>query len=443
MSSLQVDNIVEQRRWKLPKSSAHAIELISEYGVTFATEFAVLGCQLLTYKLAAHKLGQQGFSEYAVARRVISLLYPIPLLGLGVGLPRYIAHATGAGNPRAMRYFGTAFWCVIVALLLCTLLMNGFRGGFAYLFFASQDYVSLVFPLNLLLIGLTLHALVYGYFRGRLAMKSANILQLINLGLVPLISFFVFSSSVRAVLISLGTMTMLSACLALATTPLLRVGVGMSETKELLGYGLQRVSGDFIHMALFTLPVTFVTHWHGVKEAGFMAFSISFLSMVGSVFTPIGLVLLPKASKMLAEQNHHELNLHIFRIGAITIAAATAFTLFFEFFAAVVIRVYLGQGFEAVVAMVRVVGFAILPFCLYCVLRSLIDAFYTKGVNMINNGIAFIVFLICFRPFLLFNNPSLLPLAFVVGIFVLGFLTVGEAWKILRRREIVPLMSQC
>src|SRR6266849_9492025 len=66
-----------------------------EYGGTFATEFTVLACQLLTYKLAAHFLGKTGFSEYAVARRTISLIYPLPLLGLGIALPRYIAQAAG------------------------------------------------------------------------------------------------------------------------------------------------------------------------------------------------------------------------------------------------------------------------------------------------------------------------------------------------------------
>src|ERR1700674_64004 len=78
-----------------------------EYGSTFATEFTVLACQLLTYKLAAHFLGKTGFAEYAVARRTISLIYPVPLLGVAVALPRYVAHAIGGGNgDRKKRYFG-------------------------------------------------------------------------------------------------------------------------------------------------------------------------------------------------------------------------------------------------------------------------------------------------------------------------------------------------
>jgi O-antigen/teichoic acid export membrane protein len=80
--------------WITQDLSSH----IREYGGTFATEFTVLACQLLTYKLAAHFLGTTGFAEYAVARRTISILYPIVLLGFGVGLPRYVAIAAGRGD---------------------------------------------------------------------------------------------------------------------------------------------------------------------------------------------------------------------------------------------------------------------------------------------------------------------------------------------------------
>src|SRR6266705_909420 len=71
---------------------------VREYGGTFATEFMVLASQLLVYKLAAHFLGTTGFSEYAVARRTISLIYPVPVLRVAVALPRYVAHAIGGGN---------------------------------------------------------------------------------------------------------------------------------------------------------------------------------------------------------------------------------------------------------------------------------------------------------------------------------------------------------
>lgn len=408
-----------------------------EYIGTFVTEFSVLACQLLTYKLAAHLLGAQGFSEYAVARRTIALIYPVCLLGLGVALPRYIAHAAATkGATSSGRYFGAAVWCVGVGLLLCVLLMNLFPGYCAYLFFGNKSYGNLIFPMTLLLIGLTLHATVYAYFRGCLIMKWANILQFINLAIMPLLAFLVFGKSLRTVLSGLGIFDICTSGICLFFIPMryAREAI-LPEVKELLSYGIQRVPGDFIQMALFTFPVIFIAHTKGVKEAGFVAFSVSVLSMIGSVFSPVGLVLLPRASKMLAEGAYAELRSHILRIAVITFIVASGLTIFFEFFAKVLIHLYLGSAFNEVAVLIRIVSLGALPFALYCVLRSLIDAYYFKAINMINNGIAFLVFLLLSGFLLLIHAPFTMLLAFLIAIFILGLLTIGEAWKILSKTK--------
>src|SRR5215471_10068178 len=74
------------------------LEQIKEYAPTLITEFVVMFSQILLYKLAAYYLGRTGFSEYALARRTVSLLFPIPVLGLAVGLPRYLGFTNGRGD---------------------------------------------------------------------------------------------------------------------------------------------------------------------------------------------------------------------------------------------------------------------------------------------------------------------------------------------------------
>jgi O-antigen/teichoic acid export membrane protein len=406
---------------------------VREYGGTFVTEFAVLASQLLTYKLVAHFLGKASFSEYAVARRTISLIYPVTLLGMAVALPRYVAQATGTSNAkRSKRYFGSALRCVGCSLFVCVLLMNLFRETFAYLFFASQKYANLALPLSLLLIGLTLHVVAYAYFRGQLSMKRANLFQLLNFGIMPLIAVALFDSSVRSVLFAMGILTTLGAGLALVLTPLRSATDRiLPEAKELLIYGVQRVPGDFILMALFTLPATFVAHTQGLQEAGFVAFGISVLNMIGSVFSPVGLVLLPKASKMFAEGTRSGLRIHVLQIVAITVAVSISLTILFEVMSGTLVRLYLGTGFAEVASSVRLMSLGALPFGLYCVLRSLVDAYHTKAVNVLNNGAAFLVFL-CSAGALVFTGASsLIPAAFLLGVIVLGVLTLSETRKIL------------
>jgi Polysaccharide biosynthesis protein. len=60
---------------------------------TAMTEALVTLAGVLLLKFAASMLGPMGFGEYALGRRVVSLLFLPLIMGLGVAAPRYIAIA--------------------------------------------------------------------------------------------------------------------------------------------------------------------------------------------------------------------------------------------------------------------------------------------------------------------------------------------------------------
>ena len=62
-----------------------------DYIITFIIEFIVLISSVLVYKLASNLPDNTDFSEYAISRRTISFLLPLLIMGLGVGIPRYVA----------------------------------------------------------------------------------------------------------------------------------------------------------------------------------------------------------------------------------------------------------------------------------------------------------------------------------------------------------------
>lgn len=330
---------------------------VREYGGTFATEFTVLACQLLTYKLAAHFLGKTGFAEYAVTRRTISILYPIVLLGLGVGLPRYVSMAAGRGDEESKaRYLGATLWCVGLAAVVCVTILNAFPGLLAYLFFGSREYASLLFPMSLVVAGTALHAIAYSYFRGVLNMRAANLLQFVNFGLMPLAVFLFYSKSVQSVLTTLGILSIGVAGAALAFTPWRAAAKdNRKQVKELLRFGIQRVPGDFILMALFALPATFVAHRSGIRAAGFVAFGISMLNVIGSFFSPFGLILLPKAGNLLAAGRNGELRRQVWLLTKITLLVSTVLAVGIAVGAETLIRLYLGADFTEGARILRLV----------------------------------------------------------------------------------------
>jgi O-antigen/teichoic acid export membrane protein len=410
-----------------------------QYRATFITEFAVALSLLLTYKLAAQHFGKEGFSEYAIARRTISLIYPALLLGLPLALSRFIAY-TKRESGTSCHYYGAALWCLGTTSLAGAGLIVLFRREFAYLFFGSVGYTRLLIPMSLVLIGLTLHSVVHAYYRGRQDFKYANSLQFINFAVVPVIVFSKLAAGVGEVLAAWGLCTLGVAAVALMLTPWRQelVSTSWSEAKQLLGYGIQRMPGVFALLALMTLPATFTVHLLGVQEGGYIAFGVSLLNMVGALFTPVGVVLLPKASQMLAEGASEELRVHIASLVKFTILVALAFTILFELFAGILIRLYLGEDFQTTAFITRIVALGALPFALYYVLQGLIDAYHTKAVNAVNSLCSLMVFLVACSAALLFNPMVVIPCAFVGAIFVLGFLTVRESRRILQQPYVVP-----
>jgi O-antigen/teichoic acid export membrane protein len=434
MATTETSRAIELRG-RFPWLSGATWSQIKEYAPTFLTEFSVMASQIIVYKLVAHYLGKLGFSEYALARRTLTLLLPIPVFGLAVGLPRYISFSNGRNDREsADRYFGATLWCVGIATLLCAVLINCFPAAFSYLFFGSRSYRALAFPMSLMILGLCEHTVACGYFRGHMQLDRANLLQFINLGLLPILVIPFVHGSLENVLRSFGSLWVGTSTVALILAPLRAIGEGCGkQIVDLTRYGIQRVPGDFFLMALFTLPATIVAHVYGVEQAGFVAFGISLVSMVGGIFGPVGLVLLPKATWMLAEQAHADLRAHLELIVTITLAGAAVIVSFLWAIMPSVIRMYLGAGFEQVIPIARFLILAALPFSLYLVVRNLVDAYHEYGVTAAILGGGLTVFLIGLwvnKHFALSINTILVD--FVSATSVITALSSWECWRILR-----------
>jgi O-antigen/teichoic acid export membrane protein len=418
----------------LPTKSAW--KQVHAYAPTFLTEFVVMASQILLFKLASHYFGKTGFSEYALARRTFSLLFPLPLLGMAVGLPRYIGVTNGRGDRNgASRYYKATMWCVAGTALSCGMLVNLFSKPFAYIFFGDSAYRYLAFPLSLMILGQCLHTVICGYFRGHMMLNRANALQIINLAIVPIICFIAFEQSLVRVLDAIGLFTTLVAAVGIVlTSGWAVVENNWKETKELFWYGIQRVPGDFILVALFTLPATFVAHLKGIQEAGFVAFGISVVSIIGAVFAPVGLVLLPKATLMLAEGSRPELRHHLRMMLRITIGLSVIIVTLISIWMPNLIQLYLGAGYGQVVPIARVLILGALPYSVYLVLRNIVDAYHKFGVTAAILSCGFATFLggSYFARTSIFGINVILG-AFVVALVVIAILSNLECTRILQK----------
>jgi O-antigen/teichoic acid export membrane protein len=413
-----------------------------EYMPTFLTEFSILLSQILVFRLAAHYLGKDGFSQYAVARRAVSTLVPLPMLGLQVGLTRYISRsAARCDSEAADRYYGAALRCVGLSLFLSLIILNLANGYVAFVFFGDREYSPLVLPITMMLSGLVVHSTVYAYFRGHLAMIRANLLQFVNLGLVPLICFLLVHDSAHRILLLLGASWCLVALAGICLTPAHRIFLSTrTDYFELLRYGIQRVPGDFILMAFLALPVIFVAHRNGVQQAGFVAFGMSVLSMIAALFTPIGLVLLPKAGGLLAKGDNMQLRSHIFGIIRACSAVSGIATVLLLVFAARIIDIYLGPGFRQATTVLQLTILSAVPYALFSVLRNLIDAFHRNAVTALITAAGFVVFVVA-SSINLFHSTNQVLVSLLLGMCALGVGACWESFRILRRHALRPVLE--
>ncbi len=414
-----------------------------DYILTFCAEFLVLFAGVLVYKLAANDLGEDGFSRYAVCRRTISFIQPLLIIGLGVAIPRYIAMAMVESTfKKSGNYFigGLVLMTIVASPILIALLL--FSKQFSFLIFGNQSFSYLIPYLTLMLSGMLFHSLCYGYFRGKVMMVKANILQIINLGIIPLLAFYLFPT-LTGVLLFTST-TWIGTGLVIT---FLFIVPGLQWTKyevkeclkELWIYGIQRVPGDVALAGFLALPAYFAAHMihDDLKTAGNVAFGMSMINLAGAAFGPICLMLLPKASEVIVKKEFVLLKQLTNRITFWTIGLTLFGLIIAELFAESIIKIYLGQSFTELVFIVRVILLASIGYTIYISLRSILDAYYVKAMNTKNIFISFLVFIVC-AVIVKYADLSFeyILYGFIAAMLLLGALTYVETYRIFKQQGV-------
>jgi len=404
---------------------------------TMVTELLVTISGILILKLAASLLGPAGFGEYTLSRRAVALLYLPLVMGLGIAAPRYIAIArAGAMEGFSESSFATATLTAgLFPPLTIALLLNAAPGFGAMLLFGSTSLNHLVPPVTIALAGIALHSMVYAVYRGRSEMKFANVLQIIDLALVPPLAFAFGEKNAAAILSLTGTMWLSASAIALIHSLYRERSEwrGFFSITEHLGvllrFGLPRVPGEFALVGLFAIPSLLAVRAHGVVNAGQFSAALSVLTMVASAFAPVGLVVLPKASAQVATGEMAGLRRLVLRILSGGILLATLGVVIGELLIPPFIRWYFGQAFLPAIPYFRTALIGAIPYAVYILMRSILDALDVKALNSRNLIVSLSVVVI-----LCLVNRSLMwmSVSIVIALTLLATLTLRDTQSRLR-----------
>lgn len=172
------------------RSSADHVEystrnIVYKISMTVINGLAVIAGIIILNGMIARSFGISALGEYLLIRRIASGILPVSLLGITVAIPRYMG-ISGDNEVRQKQILTAGLALFLRYGLAVILIVTIFLGLSPTLIGSHASFSETVLPLVILCLGLALHQIAYSYFRGKLVIIVANILMLVNVGIIPI-----------------------------------------------------------------------------------------------------------------------------------------------------------------------------------------------------------------------------------------------------------------
>jgi O-antigen/teichoic acid export membrane protein len=277
---------------------------------------------------------------------------------------------------------------------------------------------------------------LFGFLRGKHSVYLPNLIQFINIGILP-IAVILFTSDVKLILYINGAVLILNSLilsiyLKFKNNIKLRLQLFLDDAKTLLKYGLPRVLGDFSLLLLITTPTYLVLYIQDdILISGDVAYSITLLNLVGAAFGPLGLVLLPEIANFLNKKNFKEIEKRFLNFILISMGMTLVGYLIYLKFSEEILKLLLGADYRSSIndlSLILLKGS--FGYALYIVLRSFLDAIQVRATNAINLlvSLAFYAVLVAITYYLNGSVEDYLNV-FVISVSFLGIITFVQAYR--------------
>lgn len=398
----------------------------THYASAFVAEAFTQGGMLATYFLIGLFISPIAVLEYAFIRRVFSLLFPLCIVGFDSGLARY----GWQHREKITSLIFLSFAVAIFILGIITAILLPFQEQFSQIAFGSALYAQYTKPLLLLMLGGIFHAATYNAYRGILHTHTANILLFVNHGLAPVV-LALFSSSLVALLLWLGlAWIVVSLCFLIPLILKYHASLDMSAAATTLSYGIKRFPADLLQIAFFSLPVVISAHLWGSSLAAQFAIGVSLLGMAGSAFSPFNVVFLPHIAKLVHERSTLTALRKAFPYIMGLLGIIGVFLILAEIFTYQFASIIFHSNDPAFIMLLRILLIGILPYCVYCTAKSILDVQKDGSLNSRNMAITVVFFLIqVLTGFILHTPIEAMALFMITSLVLLASLTIANVRK--------------
>jgi O-antigen/teichoic acid export membrane protein len=231
--------------------------------------------------------------------------------------------------------------------------------------------------------------MVFGYFRGLQRMQTANLVALGGLVIIPLLALRL-THTLHSAPILIGTtglglavVSVLWAIPKIAAVQQFRQHF-VSDTRQLLAYGVARVPGDIAVGGLLALGPMLVSHYVNMTQNSYLLLGITCLTMAGIAFAPVGIVLLARISRLLGAGRYGDVNEYVGHLRSAALQLSLVAVVQGLIFARPLVLWWLGPSGVAGVPVIRMVMLAVPAYMYFVALRSVVDAASAVAYNARN-----------------------------------------------------------
>lgn len=378
----------------------HPPPLLQSVGFTAITQFSVAFVTFVLYGIIRWHWGLQDLGEFSQVMRVRGMVEWVALLMLPVAISREIALRLSDPDPAGRRAIIRAGLALgMIALVVCIALLMFFPRFGAFILFGNESFQGWVGPFSILLFGYAFCALVSSVARGLMAFHLVNALQFLYVAVVPVILLLAGRAmTMKQIVTAMGILAAASAlffclvffrCAAAPNAAATGTSQAISLTRAgtvLLAYGVPRlVTMACICVQGLSLP--WLVNRHG--NAYVLVAVNSLLGIVSAatlLVAPIGMVMLPHLSRLLAMGAREDAGRHLSRILSFALMAGGAGSLLALSGLHYVITFWLGAEIARYSSLLIACALAIPGFLVLEIMRNPLDAVSAVPWNAITYG---------------------------------------------------------
>ena len=401
---------------------------------TFIIQIIIMLCSFIITKLLSNRLSMDEFGQYNLIKRSVQVLSFVMLAGVGITLPRYIP-LYQKGIPRKSIYpllKASLIFIVCVSLLVC-LFCGVFSGKMQQMIIGNSDNNLLYTIILAYAFLLALTQFTYAYYRGishfkwyngaQLGLQIAIIIPLIFLPVLT--TKYVFASW----LVMTGIFITFYWGRELWEKKFWRRPIPchhwnsslFEELKIIVRYSSGRLLADFFLFSLSAFPLIYISHQQGFQATAHFSVGMTFVTMVTTLFSFMGIILLPFVSECIAKKDMKKACNFINKLLILYISAAFLISIPFFIFTDAMTSLFFSEEYLVTKDLTQILLLSILPQALYLLYRNPIDAISVIPYNTIILCICLTVMVLTFS-----YSQSIAHLAWAY--FIVSLLQGGLSW---------------